>query len=77
MAEKEIEISNTRIACKVSTESNKVARRKRREIALRELRDYLDSLTFGDNITSTQIEILLGDQVSLYIDMIKRTIMEW
>ena len=74
MAEKEIERPNTEIACRVSNESRKAARRKRRENTLRALRDYVNCLTLGDNITFTQVEILLGDQVSLFIDMMKGTI---
>ena len=75
MAEKEIERPNTEIACRVSNESRKAARRKRRENTLRALRDHVNCLTLGDNITFTQVEILLGDQVSLFIDMMKGTIM--
>ena len=71
MAEREIEITNTEIGCRVSNESRKAARHKRRENTLRALRDYVNCLNLGDDITFTQVEILLGDQVSLFIDITK------
>ena len=63
MAEDNIERPNTEIACKVSVESVRAARDQRRKNTLKALRGYADRLTSEDNITFTQIEILLSDQV--------------
>ena len=74
MADRDTEGSNTEIGCKVSIESLRAARDQRRKNTLKALRCYGDSLPSDDNITFTQIEILLGDQVIACLAIIIGTI---
>ena len=77
MADRDNEGPNTEIVCKVSIESLRAARDQRRKNTLKALRGYADRLTSDDNITFTQIEILLGDQVITCIGIIIGTIMKF